>query len=114
MGRLFAGTEFFQPAKCERCDKPEEDCHCPPAPAPRIPPDKQTARLSIEKRKKGKIVTIVRGLPVEGNDLPELLSTLKNACGAGGTLRDDTLEIQGQHSERIRATLAKIGYRVKG
>jgi|CXWL01.1.fsa_nt_gi translation initiation factor 1 len=114
MGRLFAGTEFYQPAKCERCGKLEEDCGCPPAPMPRIPPEQQTAKLSVEKRKKGKVVTVVRGLPAEGNDLPELLSALKSACGAGGTLKEDTLELQGTHVDRIRESLSKIGYRVTG
>jgi translation initiation factor 1 len=114
MGRLFAGTEFYQAAKCERCGEREEDCRCPPAPSPRIPPEKQTAKLSVEKRKKGKVVTVVRGLAAEGNDLPELLSTLKAACGAGGALKDDALEVQGKHLDRIRESLAKLGYRVTG
>lgn len=114
MGRLFAGTEFYQPAKCDRCGKLEEECVCPPAPTPRIPPEKQTVKLSIEKRKKGKVVTIVRGLPAEGNDLPELLTSLKTACGAGGAIKDEALEIQGRHLQLVRETLAKIGYQVKG
>ncbi|HUG69611.1 MAG TPA: translation initiation factor [Pirellulaceae bacterium] len=114
MGRLFAGTELYQPAKCERCGNLEEYCQCPPAPIPRLSPEKQTAKLSIEKRKKGKVVTVVRGLPAEGNDLPELLSTLKTTCGAGGALKEDALEIQGRHIDRIRESLKTIGYRVTG
>jgi translation initiation factor 1 len=72
------------------------------------------ARLSVEKRKKGKIVTIIRGLAAEGNDLPELLGRLKSQCGAGGTLREETLEIQGDHLDRIRDALTQIGYRTRG
>jgi translation initiation factor 1 len=68
----------------------------------------------IEKRKKGKLVTVVRGLPAEENDLPALLAKLKAACGAGGTLKDELLEIQGNHLERIGDLLAEIGYRVRG
>ena len=112
--RLFAGTPFDRPPTCDRCGKLESDCDCLPLPAPRIPPAQQTARLSIEKRKKGKVVTVVRGLPAEGNDLPELLRQLKSQCGAGGTIQDDCVEIQGEHVERIRAALSEIGYRVKG
>jgi translation initiation factor 1 len=112
--RLFAGTPFDRPPTCERCGKLEADCACPPLAAPRIPPEEQTARLAIEKRKKDKIVTVVRGLPAEGNDLPELLRQLKSQCGAGGTLQEDALEIQGEHLERIRAALGQLGYRVKG
>jgi translation initiation factor 1 len=112
--RLFEGTAFDRPPRCERCEELEKDCNCPPEAPPRIPPDKQTARLSVEKRKKGKMVTVVRGLPAEGNDLPDLLTQLKNTCGAGGTLKDDVLEIQGRNLDRVRETLEKIGYRVKG
>lgn len=112
--RLFEGTPFDRPPRCEVCDELEEECTCPPPEAPKIPPEKQTAKLSIEKRKKGKVVTVVRGLPEEGNDLPALLAELKTTCGAGGTLKEDTLEIQGKHLDRVREHLEKIGYRTKG
>ena len=112
--RLFEGTPFDRPPRCEVCGELEEDCTCPPPEPERIPPEKQTARLSIEKRKKGKVVTVVGGFPAAGNDLPGLLAELKNLCGAGGTLKDEVLEIQGQHLDRIRDHLAKIGYRTKG
>ena len=59
-------------------------------------------------------MTVVRGLAVDGNDLPGLLTQLKTACGAGGTLKDDVLELQGQHVERIRDVLGELGFRVKG
>lgn len=112
--RLFEGTPFDRPPRCEKCDELEEECTCPPPPPFVIPPEKQTARLAIEKRKKGKVVTVVTGLPEEGNDLPALLTRLKSVCGAGGTLKDDVLEIQGRHLDNVRAELQKIGYRVKG
>ena len=117
MTRLFAGTQFDRPPRCEVCDKLETDCDCPPAAAPgpqRIAPEKQTARLSIEKRKKGKMVTVVRNLDPDGNDLTELLTRLKNTCGAGGSIQDAAIEIQGKHIDRIKAELQKLGYKVSG
>jgi len=110
--RLFEGTKWDRPPRCERCGELEEDCNCPPPPRVLTPPEKQTAVLSVEKRKKGKVVTVVRGLPAEENDLPALLGQLKTACGAGGTVKGDLLEIQGNHLERVRGLLAGIGYRV--
>jgi translation initiation factor 1 len=92
----------------------EEACTCPPRPRVLTPPEKQTARLNVEKRKKGKVVTVVRGLPADENDLPGLLGRLKASCGAGGTIKDEELEIQGDHLERLRGLLADIGYRVRG
>ena len=116
MTRLFAGTEWDQPPQCERCGKLEVECRCPPAPEPPkqlTPPDQQTARLAVEKRKRGKVVTVIRGLAAADNDMPALLTQLKTQCGAGGTVRDDQIEIQGDHLGQIRESLAAIGYRVK-
>jgi translation initiation factor 1 len=111
--RLFAGTPYDQPPKCERCGALEAECICPRLPAVRIAASAQVARLAIEKRKKGKVVTVIRGLPAAENDLPELLSRLKSQCGAGGTIQENSLEIQGEHMDRIRAALTDLGYRVK-
>ena len=110
--RLFAGTPFDRPPKCERCGELETECHCPPQASPREGGRQLTARLSLEKRRKGKIVTVIRGLGDGGLD--ELLSQLKTACGAGGTMKDGVLEIQGDHLGRIAEVLHSLGYRVKG
>jgi translation initiation factor 1 len=114
--RLFAGTPFDRPPVCERCGKLEEECACPPLPPPKsiVPPEKQTAKLTVEKRKKGKLVTAISGLSAAGNDLPALLTRLKSACGAGGALDGDTLEIQGDHRERLRMLLTTAGFKVRG
>gem|GEM_PF-542812 len=111
--RLFEGTPLDRPPRCEHCGELESACVCPPAGPARLAPEKQTARIAVEKRTKGKVVTVIRGLSAEGNDLPALLGQLKAACGAGGTLKDDELEIQGAHLERVRALLSTIGYRVR-
>jgi translation initiation factor 1 len=112
--RLFEGTEWDRPPRCDECGEPEEACVCPPPAKVLTPPEKQIARLAKEKRKKGKQVTVIRGLAAEENDLPELLGKLKAACGAGGAIKDDLLELQGEHLERVRALLSQIGYRVRG
>ncbi|WP_397569668.1 translation initiation factor [Schlesneria sp. T3-172] len=112
---LLTGTIFDRPLHCERCDRPETECQCPPVEiAPGwTDPGKQTARLSTEKRKKGKLVTLIKGLPAKENDLPKLLTQLKNACGAGGTIDGDVIELQGDQTERALKTLTQIGYRVR-
>ncbi len=111
---LLAGTKFDRPPHCERCEKLELECTCPPPEPVRIAPGKQTARIVVEKRKHGRMMTVTRGLNATDNDLPDLLKRLKNACGAGGTVTEEGLEIQGSHLDRVRDELQKIGYRVKG
>ena len=112
--RLFEGTELDRPPRCEVCEELLEDCACPAPEPERIPPEDQTAVLSVEKRKKGKLVTVVRGLCPDGNDLPDLLTRLKSSCGAGGTLKDGELEIQGSQLDKVREVLSQIGYQTKG
>jgi translation initiation factor 1 len=111
--RLFEGTQFDRPPRCERCEELEEDCVCEPEQPPRVAPGKQTARLTIEKRKKGKTVTVVRGLSPDDNDLSDLLAQLKTKCGAGGTIQPEGLEIQGRHLDRVTDVLSRIGYKVR-
>jgi translation initiation factor 1 len=115
MQRLFAGTPWDRPPRCERCGQLESECACPPpALEPvRIPPEKQTARLRVEKRAKGKTVTVVRGLDAQGNDLPALAARLKERCGAGGTVKDGAIELQGDHLADAEALLLGLGYRVR-
>lgn len=108
--RLFEGTPLDRPPTCGRCGKREADCRCPPPPKD---PARQTARVAVEKRPKGKVATVVRGLAAADNDLPALLARLKGACGAGGTLDGDALEVQGAHLEKVRELLAGIGYRLR-
>lgn len=112
--RLFEGTPFDRPPRCEVCGQLESECSCPPPEPHRVPPEKQTARLALEKRKGGRQVTVVRGLATEGHDLAGLLSKLKLGCGAGGTLKEDLLEIQGDQVDRVREMLLELGYKVRG
>ena len=110
--RLFEGTEFDIPPRCDQCGELEEDCVCPPPPKEFAAPESQRVSIATEKRKKGKQVTLVRGLSAETSDLPTLLTALKNVCGAGGTVKGDEIEIQGDHRQRVRDQLAALGYRV--
>ena len=113
---MFAGTAWDREPHCERCDQVESACTCPPMESQPtwIPPEKQTARLSVEKRAKGKVATIVRGLDPTESDLVALLKQLKTTVGAGGTISDATIEVQGDQLERVRKALGALGYRVKG
>ena len=113
--RLLAGTVFDRPPHCPRCDRLETECQCPPDPVGSnlLSPKQQTAKLSVERRKKGKTVTVIRGLAAANNDLPSLLTKLKDSCGAGGTIEGDELEIQGDQRDKLLKKLGEIGYRVR-
>lgn len=59
----------------------------------------------------GKVVTVIRGLPAK--DLETRATELKRLCGAGGSVKDGAVEIQGNHRERIADTLRSLGHTVK-
>ncbi|MBI4314710.1 MAG: translation initiation factor [Chloroflexi bacterium] len=74
----------------------------------------QTARIWRDsKRRKGKTVTVVGNLQHNPAAFERLCAELKKLCGAGGTVRDGEIEIQGDHRERIAAHLQQSGYRTK-
>lgn len=115
MQRLFAGTPWDRPPTCEQCGKPESECVCPPPvkEPTRIPPESQTARLRLEKRAKGKLVTVVANLDPDGNDLASLASKLKAHCGAGGTVKEGLIELQGDHLASAEKGLQSLGYKTR-
>lgn len=81
---------------------------------PDLPPDKQDLRIqSSRKGRKGKTVTIVNGFQHSPDNLKALLKKLKSQCGTGGTAKEDSLEIQGDHREKLLETLTKLGYNAK-
>lgn len=61
----------------------------------------------------GKTVTVIHGVPLPEATLKELAGELKRLCGTGGTAKEGTIEIQGDHRERILAALEQRGYTVK-
>ena len=79
---------------------------------PQEPPGDGIVRISREKGGRGgKTVTVVRGL--DPGDLKSVASDLKRLCGSGGAVKDGTVEIQGDHREKIAARLQAQGHRVK-
>jgi translation initiation factor 1 len=70
-------------------------------------------RLRLDRRASGRVVTVISGLPGGKAEVTELARGLKAACGAGGTVKDGVLELQGDHRERAEAALAARGLRSK-
>lgn len=106
---------------CPTCGKRRDRCAChrptPTRPAsgrgarPPAPNDGVVRLFRDSKRRRGKLVTVIEGVPPAA--VPELAGTLKRFCGAGGAVVDGAIEIQGDHRERLAAKLAELGYRVK-
>jgi translation initiation factor 1 len=79
-----------------------------------LPPNQQTVYLHHDaKGRHGGTVTLVKKLVLSPDDMKELAKKLKQLCGTGGTVKDDVIEIQGEHREKIAGALTKMGYKVK-
>lgn len=113
MAGLFDGTALEQPVTCEQCKQPMADCRCARDGQGQVcSPSDQPARVQREKRR-GKWVTVVSGLDPVASDRKALLKQFKNQCSAGGAVRDDGFEIQGDHRDRIVAAMKEMGYPAK-
>ena len=101
---------------CPGCGWPAKDCKCSSnRTADQSIPGRIIAKLRMEKKGRGgKTVTVVFDLPRNDAFLKTLSQELKKACGTGGAIADDTIELQGDMRDRVRETLTKKGYIVKG
>jgi translation initiation factor 1 len=77
-----------------------------------------TAKIKVDSAgRKGKIVTVIDGLPKNKLFLEAMTKDLKSSCGAGGSFnmdgRDGVVEIQGDQRARIEAYLTKENIKFK-
>ena len=98
---------------CPACRKPVVECSCRTA-TPALRPGDGVVRISRETQGRGgKAVTVVRGVNLDAPALAALGKRLRTACGAGGTVKDGVLEVQGDHCERVMDCLRNEGWVVK-
>lgn len=100
-------------AMCPGCGKPVAQCTCAKKRQAASQGD-GIVRISRQtKGRKGKGVSCVSGIPLPPDKLEALAKQLKQRCGAGGTVKDGVIEIQGDHREALALELGKLGYTVK-
>ena len=113
---LFDGTSLERPVLCEQCGGDRKLCKCPPRSKPVVetPPEKQSLKVRLDKRKRGKLVTVISGFTCVATQLQQTLSHLQSHCGAGGSINEQNIELQGDHTARVPSLLIARGYRVQG
>jgi len=89
---------------CPKCGLPEQACVCE-----QIAKSSQRITVTTDKKRYGKIVTIVTGFD-SGVDVKKTAKALKNELACGGTYKDNAIELQGDHTRKIKQTLVKLGF----
>lgn len=97
---------------CPECENPVDRCRCKAGKS--APRGDGIVRVRKEVAgRKGKAVTVVAGVPLDGLELLGLAKELKKLCGSGGTLKEGVIEVQGEHVEKVMVHLQGMGFKVK-
>lgn len=81
---------------------------------PDVPPAQQQLKVEASRKgRKGKTVTVISGFQSSEATLTTLTKQLKAQCGAGGAVKEQTIEVQGDHREKVLQFLIGLGYKAK-
>lgn len=93
---------------CPKCGLPIEICVCED-----IAREQQKIFISVDKRRYGKMMTIVEGINPHELDIDSLITKLKKKCASGGTIKDGRIELQGDHRSKVKESLEEMGFIVE-
>ncbi len=92
---------------CPTCGLPDELCVCED-----ISKSSNTVSLDVEERRYDKMMTIIKGFD-DDFEIDDLASELKSSLGCGGTTKSNSIELQGDHLERVVDLLNDRGINVE-
>ena len=79
-----------------------------------VPPNQQNLKIEASRKGRGgKTVTVISGFQEKPETLATLAKQLKAQCGTGGTVKDNEIEIQGEHEQKLLEIITKLGYKAK-
>ena len=70
----------------------------------------QRIKIVVEKRKFGKLITVVMGLDPKAINIKDVAKKLKSKLACGGTVKGNNVELQGDHKQRVKDELGKMGF----
>ena len=71
--------------------------------------EQQSFKVHVEKRRYGKLVTVIDGLG-KSVDISDVAKKLKTKCATGGTSKGGLIELQGDHTKKVKDVLADMGF----
>ena len=90
---------------CPKCGLPKELCVCES-----IAKETQKIEVTTEKRKFGKVYTVITGIDEKEIDMKHLVKKLKSKFACGGTAKQGKVELQGNHKSKVKKMLVEAGF----
>ena len=90
---------------CPKCGLPKEACICET-----LAKSKQKIRVTTEKKRYGKLITLVEGIDDKDIDIKKVAKELKSELACGGTVKNEKIELQGNHIAKVKEKLIKLGF----
>lgn len=90
---------------CPKCGLPKEACVCE-----KLAKSKQKIKVSTERRRFGKLMTVVKGIEDKDIDIRKIAKELKTELACGGTVKENTIELQGNHAKKVKEKLIELGF----
>ncbi|HLD15659.1 MAG TPA: translation initiation factor [Candidatus Nanoarchaeia archaeon] len=90
---------------CTKCGLPKDLCVCET-----IAREEQRIKVTLIKRKFGKLITLVEGIDPKQIDLKDVAKKLKSKFACGGTVKGSVIELQGDHKYKVKDELTKLGF----
>lgn len=70
----------------------------------------QRIKIKEEKRKFGKMITVVEGINRKEVDIKDIAKNLKSKLACGGTVKGNNIELQGTHVMKVKSELIRLGF----
>jgi translation initiation factor 1 len=90
---------------CSSCGLPKDLCVCET-----IAKEEQKIHVEVVKRRFGKLITVVSGFDGKTINVKELAKKLKSKLACGGTQKDNTIELQGDHVDKVKILIIAEGF----
>ncbi|MBN2042520.1 MAG: stress response translation initiation inhibitor YciH [Candidatus Aenigmarchaeota archaeon] len=89
---------------CKKCGLDKSICVCDI-----VAKEEEKIRVSHDKKRYGKHITLISGISKD-IDIKDILKQLKTKMACGGTIKDNVIELQGDHRRRIKEILVRLGF----
>lgn len=90
---------------CPKCGLNKELCICET-----LAKKDQVMTVKVVKRKFGKLITVIEGFDQKDIDIRDVAKKLKSKFACGGTSKDGTVELQGDHLNKVKEELVNLGF----